>query len=607
MSEKRKKRKKKKKGIGLRTKLVFVSMLVMMIPLALVLYITREQNTQQGHKLREMSVIDTTIALNKSARENLERKTTDTAATIAGFLYQRDQDVLLLAQLMPSDEAYMVFSENRNGNLMTTGEWVLAEDGMSWVQTDPFIQESSSIVLTESENNETFEDSFNHRSPEFFARYHELFPLYDEIAFIDLHGQELFKFVSSDSAKKNFPLNNEKVDVSDKTNTYIKAETYWDELQKLEPGEIYVSDVIGAYVSTNYAGMYTPGALRNNVPYDHPNFTSLQEIANLPVNEFMEMARQQAFAGFENPVGQRFEGIVRWATPVTDFEGEIWGYVTMALNHDFIMEFVDYMTPMSERYSILPNAHDGNYVSVWDNKGKSIAYPRHAMIAGYDPQTGEPHVYQPENLTFFVEVSQIEGWMELTEDGGSGSFYVYRNDLYKATTAGAVQYYTGKYSPDVQGNNRGFALVAISAGLDEFTKPAVLMEERLINAIDEDSRENARQLFIMGAGVFILIFIVMLLVAYSFTRRINKLIAGMARFQSGERQFRMHSKSRDEIGMLADSFDEMADNVESSINKAEQAGEANKLSLTETEFYPEEDESLSDYIQITIDDEEYLL
>jgi len=538
---------KKKRGLRLRTTLVMISMLIMIIPLALLMQITWRQITDLGHQLREMSVIDTTYALKDSAREKLERMTTERALFVTEFLNQRDQDVLLLAQLMPSDEAYMVFSENRNGNLISTGQWVLSENGISWVQADPFVQENS--------------------------LYHELFPLYDEITFIDLSGQELFKYVNAKSPKKNFPVNSEKLDITDKANTYIKAETYWDELQKLEPGEIYVSDVIGAYVRTNYTGMYTPGAIKSNVAFDHPDYSALMEIANLPVDEFIKTAKQQAFAGLENPVGQRFEGIVRWATPVTDFEGEIWGYVTMALNHDHIMEFVDYITPLATRNSILPTAYNGDYASIRDYKGRAIAYPRHELIAGYDPQTGEPQSTDVNN-SLFIDESQIQAMMELTADGGSGLFYIDRSGSDGAVTASAIQYYTGKYSPEIQGNSRGFAFVTISAGMDNFTKPALVMEERLIETIEYDSRENAKQLILVCGGIFLLIFIVILLIAFAFTRRINKLIAGLERFQSGDRQFRMNSRAKDEFGRLADSIDEMADSVESSISKAEQASEA---------------------------------
>ena len=686
----------KKRGLRLRTKLIVIFVVVMIIPVAALIAITMNQVLSLGYELREISVSDATNALNDGARDNLERMTTDTASDVAAFLYQRDQDVRLLAQLMPSDEAYMVFSDNRNSKLMTMGEWAISADGMTWVELDPFVFEGNLDVSTNRENNDQlFGSSFNYRPPEFFEHYLEIFPLYDEITFIDLNGQELFKYVNPNTTKKNYPMNPEKVNISDKANTYVKAETYWEDLQKLQPGEIYVSDVIGAYVGTNFIGMYTPGAMRN-AAQTHPNYDLLQRLANLPLDEFYSIARQQAFAGFENPLGQRFEGIIRWATPVLDFEGKIWGYATMALNHDHIMEFVDFITPMVERYSVLPDAIDGNYAFIWDYKCRSIAHPRHHSIVGFNPLTGEPQVpwlegtimlerdyvrggfllsdderpipvldsngatqpaqdtpfyywynaggsewleanaswndlskepagtswgeffdaynenrdilpqfgerplrdyygnpvydeyghpildYQSRSKTparaltqagfvgldgrFLNNAPQCTGWMDLTKDGGSGSFYIYWSNVYKPSTAGAIQYYTGKYAPEVQGNRRGFAMVTIGSGIDDFTEPAVLMGERITAAINESSQDNIMQLMITSGGALIIILLVAVLLALSVTRNIRLLIVGLSRFQNGERDFRIYSRKKDEFGELADSFDEMADSLENSIN-----------------------------------------
>jgi len=46
-------------------------------------------------------------------------------------------------------------------------------------------------------------------------------------------------------------------DVSVRENTFVKAETCWPALTKLKPGEIYVSEVIGAYVPTQWIGPCT--------------------------------------------------------------------------------------------------------------------------------------------------------------------------------------------------------------------------------------------------------------------------------------------------------------------------------------------------------------
>jgi len=250
-----------KKDSKLHKKLIWILFSVMFVSVMIFAFLTWIQIVSHGNQLRDMSISET-IIVNDSVEENLERVTTDMLQT---FMQQRDQDVLLLAQMMPSDESFKAFSETRNSPL------------------------------------------------EFIDGSGEMRPLFDEITFIDLYGQELFKYVSSNSTKVNFPMNPELMDVSDVQNTYTGVETYWEVLRNLQPGEIYVSDVIG---------MLEPG--------------------------------------------QNFEGIVRWATPVVDFNGEIWGYVTMALNYDHILAFnfnsnveniAESMTLMEER---LGEAIDAN-------------------------------------------------------------------------------------------------------------------------------------------------------------------------------------------------------------------------------------------------------
>jgi len=652
-------------NLKLRPKLILIFLIVKVIPILLITVIALMQFTSLGHMLRDIAVTDSTKALNDGARENIERMTTDTAAAVADFLYQRDQDILLLANLTPSDANYKSFSQNRNGRLMRRGEWVLADDGMSWIEKQPYTYDGPTDVSSNPENNDELHgSSFQYRAPDAFEQQHAFVPLYDEVAFIDLDGKEIYKYVHPKSPKKHYPLHQNKRNVSDKANTYVKAEGYFAELQKLKPGEIYVSDVIGAYVGTNYIGMYAPGILLHNVPKTHPNYDLLQTIGKLPAEEFIKEAKKQAYAGAENPVGQRFEGIVRWATPVTDDSGRIIGYATMALNHDHIMEFVDYLTPMHERYITLPSAYDGNYAFIWDYKSRNICHPRHHSIVGYNPLTGEPQVpwlegtpdpdtglpkagtpfqvwhdaggaqwlrdnpqwnalsesSQGTSWGAFYEANkdnrdilpqfgekalnattgqkdaqsrakrpagkltqagyvgldgrylnnapQCTGWMDLTQHGGSGSFYILWSGLYKVTTAGAIPYYTGQYAPEKQnGSRRGFAFVTIGAGIEDFTAPARDTETKLTATISSALLQNAIRLIATCMLLFVLVILIAVLLSSYLTDNIKLLLGGISRFRSGERQFRLHSHIKDEFGVLANSFDEMADSIVDSVKE----------------------------------------
>ncbi len=585
-----------KLGLKMRARLILIFVVVKVIPLILLAVLAWNQIVTLGAQLRDIAVSDSAEALNNNAVENIERMTTDTARDVANFLYQRDDDILFLAGIEPSEEAYRAFLQARTGRLVQQQEWVLAEDGQSWVEANPAAPAADGAKSTNPENNDM--DGFHTRQPETFS-YIDV-PYYDEITFVDLTGKEQIKVVAENSTKKNHPLSTAKKDVSKSENTYIKAEHYFDAVRAMQPGEIYVSDVIGAYVGSNYIGMYTPDSVAKAAAdrgYD---------IAYNPEG--------QAWAGRENPNGQRFEGIIRWATPVADSTGKITGYVTFALNHDHIMEFVDHITPMNERYTDLPSAFEGNYAFIWDYNCRSIAHPRHHSIVGYDPETGEEQmpwletsVYDAwlasgaDDWTEFIKgvptfdnqsrekkpaaaltqaglvgldgrwlnnAPQCTGWMDLTEDGGSGSFYILWSGLYKLTTAGAIPYYTGQYAPSEANNysHRGFGFVAIGAGLDDFTRPAQDTEAKLTDAISTNLRQTNLTLTLTTLVLVALVVLIAIWIASGLTNNIQVLIDGITRFRSGERQFRFHSEERDEFGTLADSFDEMADSIVDSVN-----------------------------------------
>ena len=584
-----------KMGVELRTKLVIVFLTVQVLPLVLITMLAWNQINELGAMLRQRAVQDTTEALNEITIENTEWMAKDIAGEVASFLYERDSDIRYLGSIEPTEENFKAFAESQVGRLSYSGEWVLSEDGSKWVQINTAESTLTGGTSTNAENNDM--NGFNYRSPETIT--YLTIPLYDEITFIGLDGMEIVKYVTPNSTKINYTMTSTKKDVSESENTYIKAENYYEKLADLEVGEIYVSDVIGAYVGSNYIGMYTP---------EKVNDASETRGYDIEYNP-----EAQAYAGMENPNGQRFEGIIRWATPVADANGNIIGYVTFALNHDHIMEFVDHITPMKGRYTELPSAYEGNYAFIWDYECRSICHPRHNSIVGYNPETGEPEVpwlessiYEGwmesgiESWTEYVETypaffeqsrtkspateltkeglvgldgrylnnaPQCTGWMDLTVQGGSGSFYMLWSGIYKLSTAAAIPYYTGQYGPSQENgfSLRGFGFVAIGAGLDDFTVPAKEMEGQLVNIVTGIQRETIEQLVLVTGLIMILVVFVAVLLANWVTGDIKKLIAGINRFRGGERRFRFENPVKDEFGALADSFDEMADSIENSV------------------------------------------
>ncbi len=601
---------------GIRSKLIALFVVIKVLPLILLAYLAWQGVQQLGLSLTqetdqlaeevkatvsdmsERFAKESVRALDDRAREELERLTTDTARAVADFLHDRDRDILLAATLPPSEQQYLSFLQTRTRLTAHTGAWKLAEDGQSW---EPQHSAEPQFQLAASLNAENLQD-FHSRPPEAVARTLAA-PLYFEITYVDLNGQERIK------ASQGHVLPQGLRDVSQKANTWSKAETYFQALQSLKPGQIYVSEVIGPYVPSRVIGVVTPdSAKKAGVPYE---------------------PQKEAFAGQENPHGKPFQGIVRWATPVVK-NGAITGYVTLALNHAHIRSFTDNISPTPERYTALPDASSGNYAFMWDHKDRNIAHPRHHSIIGFDPNTGdyaapwlEESIYQSwqaskQPLSEFLRkvrifdnqsrdkkpakaltqkgnlgldcrylnfAPQCQGWHDLTQYGGSGSFLIEWSGVWKRTTAAPIPYFTGQYAK----TPRGFGYITIGANVEDFHAPAVataeLMNERLADFAERlrnrqmglqgmiEHSVNRTAADLSGSTMLMLILVVVVAVwlASVLTRRVTDLVSGLARIEAGDLSFRFQRGANDELGHLNNSLNHMADSVQSSLEQSEAA------------------------------------
>jgi len=601
---------------GIRSKLIALFVVIKVLPLILLAYLAWQGVEQLGLSLSQETdqlaeEVKTTVndmstrfskasvqALDDRAREELERLTTDTARAVADFLHDRDRDILLAATLPTSEQQYQAFLETRIRFTTETGKWKLAADGHGW---EPLQKADPQFELTSSLNAENLQD-FHSRPPEFVSRTAPA-PLYYELTYVDLNGQEVIKASQGDVLPKGLR------DISQKANTWSKAETYFEALKALKPGQIYVSDVIGPYVPSRLIGPVTPSHAKSaGVPFE---------------------PEKEAFAGQENPYGKPFQGIVRWATPVVK-EGVVTGYVTLALNHTHIRSFTDNLTPTAERYTAVPDASSGNYAFMWDHKDRNIAHPRHHSIAGFDPNTGEyatpwleDSIYQKwktskQPLSDFLGhvrtfdnqsrdkkpskelthagnlgldcrylnfAPQCQGWHDLTQYGGSGSFLILWSGVWKRTTAAAIPYFTGQYA----NSPRGFGYITIGANVEDFHAPAVAtaaaMNEKvaefgerlkqkqmgLQNMIERSVDYTAADLSGSTLLMLILMMVVAVWLASVLTRRVTNLVHGLARIEAGDLSFRFQRGANDELGHLNNSLNHMADSVQSSLEQSEAA------------------------------------
>ena len=603
---------------GIRGKLIVVFVLIKVIPLVLLAWfawhaitnlgedVSTKADGMAGSMLTTMSEVGKTVtddsikALDERSREAIEAMTTDAARQIASFLYDRDRDIRMAAGLEPNEAVFRNFMADHTRPLYKHGKWILAEDGKSWVPEKPINREAKVTrpILTDNAKD------FHARPPEYLGETEQR-PLFVEMSFVDLNGQEKIKVTTgnvTDKALKN---------VADRKQTFVKAETYFNELKKLKPGEIYVSDVIGAYVQTQAIGPYLPAAL---------------EKAGKPFKP-----EESAYAGTENPVGKRFKGIVRWAMPVVK-GGQITGYVTLALDHDHIRQFSDRLMPTEDRYTPIADAIKGNYAFLWDYKSRSISHPRDYFIVGYNPQTGLPETpwmdedlyqawqasgkpaheflagippFRDQNLKrkpakelvkagtvgldcrYLNFSPQCDGWNAVTEHGGSGSFVIFFSGLWKLTTAAAIPYHTGQYGKTPQ----GFGFVTIGANVDEFHKAATetagkintLVAEKdasfkaqqgeMLDGIEKSLTSTAVGLWGSTFLMIVLVIGIAIWMANLLTDRNTGMIDGIHALQGGNLKHRLEANSADEMGELARSFNDMADSVEESFQRLEEAKE----------------------------------
>lgn len=603
---------------GIRGKLIGIFVLIKMIPLVLIAWYAWHASQQLGEDVSSkagnmadamlasiktvgQTVTDDSIsALDLRSREAIEALTTDAAKEIADFLYDRDQDIRFAASLDPSETNFSHFLRERTRTLYQHGKWQLAEDGKSWVPEKTVTQEAriSRTILNDNAKN------FHIRAPEYLGEKEQR-PLFVEMSFIDLNGQEKIKVTTGNLTEKSLK------NVVDRNNTFVRAETYFADLKKLKQGEIFVSEVIGAYVPTQAVGPYLPTTL---------------EKAGKPFSP-----ESSAYAGTENPLGKRFRGIVRWAMPVVK-NGQTIGYVTLALDHDHIRQFSDRLMPTEERYTPISDAIKGNYAFIWDHKSRSISHPRDYFIVGYNPQTGLPETpWMDEDLYAEWQASgksindflnetppfkdqslkkkpakalikagtialdcrylnfspQCDGWNALTEHGGSGSFVIFFSGLWKLTTAAAIPYYTGQYAKSPQ----GFGFVTIGANVDEFHKSATLTAQKIntlvnekdasfkeqrsdmLGAIDKSLKATAWGLWGSTLVMVLIVIGIAIWMANLLTRQITNMIAGIRSFKNGDLEHRLLATSNDEMGELAKSFNGMADSVAESFKRLEEAKE----------------------------------
>ena len=602
------------KTFGIKIKLIIIFVIIKVIPLILIAYIAiigaqnlnkyfnthtqtlLNQNKEILKNTTSKSIDDSINALDKKSQESLEKLSVTLAVRVADFLYERDNDILFLSKLslLDGEKALNSFYNSKKRDIVVHGKFTYDDKNKKWI--DP----NFSNTTTKRDNqNSLLKDNqkeFHFVDPIKFQT--KSLPIYKEISFVDLKGMEIYKISS---------IKTKKINVSKKDNTYIKSESYWDKIQKLKKDEIYVSDVIGEYVPSKVIGPFTK-----------------EKASKMKVDFKPEL---HGYAGAENPNGKKFEGIIRYITPVYKNSKKI-GYISMALDHRHVMEFTDSFDPINPNIKQnIANAGAGNYAFMWDYEARNISHPRDYFIVGFDKNTGErvpgwlsakvasdfkesknpdlndylktypkfdnQSLEQKPNIAQLKQSGQIaldcrylnfapqcQGWMQLTQNGGYGSFVIFWSKVWKLSTAATIPYYTGQYGD----TKRGFGFVTIGANVDEFHKAATKTKEnintilaeqtkRMKDSLDNNKIKISNYIDTMivelgGVTVFMLLIVILIAIWMSnyITQKIYHLIDGTKKFSQNNLDFQLDITSNDEMGELEKSFNKMAKEIKDGID-----------------------------------------
>ena len=607
------------KNLKIKSKLILLFILIKVIPLLLLSYIAIEgannlndyfikstKNTFDKSKdiittTAKTAISDSISALDKKSQRTLERLSFEIANNIATFLYERDKDLLLLSKFEINEKTLQDFREIKTAPVAIHDKYTYNKNLQRWETTkknnnNQYVPNKANLQDNSKEFNINYSPKINYKQ----------IALYKEIQFIDLNGNEIYK---------SSVLKNKKINIKNKNETYCKAENYFDELDKLKKGEIYVSHVIGEYVKSGLIGTFTEEkAKKMNIKFEPEN---------------------NAYAGKENPVGKRFEGIIRFATPKYENNKKV-GYISFALDHRHIMEFTDSFNPLPEyTKQDIADASSGNYAFMWDNKGRNISHARDYFIVGYDKNTGKQvpgwlsldiaekfkqsgqkdlnlflqnypifenqSLKKKPNLEQLKQKGQIgldcrylnfapqcEGWMQLTKDGGYGSFVIFWSGVNKLSTAASIPYFSGQYA----NSKRGFGFVTIGANVDEFHEAANKTKENVNNIlkiqVDNMKKELDENKFsiiqyissltneLIIATIFMIIVVIFIAIWMSnlVTSKIVNLLNGTKAYLKHDFNYKIDVTSKDEIGELENSFNDMASEIKGLV---ETQAQINKL------------------------------
>lgn len=385
------------------------------------------------------------------------------------------------------------------------------------------LDRSALLDFYQTRRNEVWQRSGSAAAPQ---ETHEFLPLYRSMALIDRSGRE--QVVIQDGRFLPAAVLR---DVSNPANTEFKSEEYFKKIRALKRGEIYVSHLTGYHV-----------------------------------------LRKEQLAGASDPEsayeGKSYQGVIRFGSPLFDKAGAFAGMVVLSLDHRHLMEFTQHLDPGKKFTTVFPSYMSGNYAFLFDDEGWIITHPKYWDIRGLDnngklvpPYTEHSSKADidsgriPYNLDSagFVHSSyptvaaearnQHTGFVDITNVGGAKKIMAYAPIIYdtgdyrRYGIFGAV---TIGYQVDQfhEAARKGSHLISSQLGGHRRTSAAILLATALLSALSA---------WLLARGISI---------------PLRQLTQGAGKLAAGDSHVRVDVSSADEIGVLAGTFNYMADELE---------------------------------------------
>ena len=292
-----------------------------------------------------------------------------------------------------------------------------------------------------------------------------LVPIYKELALIDKNGNEQIKIAGN----KVVPAA-QLVNVSDPANTTYKREEYFAKTRNLNKGEIYVSPVTGWYV--------------NKAAFDK---------------------------------GERFNGIIRFATPIFNQEGFA-GIIVMSLDYRHLAQLTDQLVPtQAERvFETVPST--GHYAYMVDYRGYVISHPADYHIVGLNSDGTDVATLAAQNakelaqkgaeaLNMFQMGFLDPNLFTIAKDAASGKTgivtYKY-GGLTKFVAYAPIKFYASNLPEPT-----GFGWIGLGLEVEKYNEEAA----KVSKSIEKESKAwTATVILVLIFSMIILFFIMLILV-----------------------------------------------------------------------------------------------